>query len=170
MSLEHGYLAILNDDLKTAGRIFSQNDSPRGNWGNSLVTILEGFMTICPSFFQIRNFLEIDIDFLLKNNKIGYVEQFLGALDILSAVNNETFKFTARVMLVNNLYTAALKYMDRSKALYYNDPELHFMYAKFYYDKHMYDKAYSSICECLELLPEYYPAMLIKQKIEELNI
>lgn len=170
MSLEHAYLALLNDDLKTAGIVFSKNDSPRGNWGRTLVSILEGFMTVCPSFFQIRNFLEIDVDFLLKNNKIGYVEQFLGALEILSAINQETFKFAARVMLENHLYLAGLKYMERSKEIYYNDPELHFMLAKYYYDKRQYREAKEGITECLKLLPEYYPAQILRQRIDELLI
>ena len=125
-------------------------------------------MTIYPTYFEIRNFLEIDLDFLLKNNKIDYVEQCLGALDILSSINQETYKFAARVMLENRLYSAALKYMEKSKQLYYNDPELHFMFARYYMDNLKYDEAYTYINECLKLLPTYYPARMMKEKIEEL--
>lgn len=167
-SLCHAYLDILNDDLDTAEVIFSKLDSPRSKWGKTLVSILKGFMTEVPTYFGIRNFLEIDLEFLLKNNKIGYVEQCLGALDILSKINQETFKFAARVMLVNKLYTSAVKYMDRSKEIYYNDPELHFMYAKYFMDINKKADAYFYINECLNMLPSYYPALLLKQKIEEL--
>ncbi len=168
-SVEHAYLAILNDDLDSAKAVFSKNDSPRSKWGNVFCSILKGFLQEYPTYFGIRNFLEIDVDFLLKNEKIGYVELFLGALEILSAINQETYKFTARVMLNNKLYSAALKYMDKSKQLYYNDPELHFMYAKYYMDKHYYNDAYFYINECLKLLPSYYPAKIMKEKIEEIN-
>lgn len=168
-SIEHAYLAILNSDLKSAGIIFKNNDSPRAKWGTVFVSILQGYMQNIPTFFEVRNFLEIDLDFLLKNNLIDYVEQCLGAIDILATINQETYKFTARVMLVNKLYSAALKYMEKSKKVYYNDPELHFMYAKYYLEKQNYDAAYFYINECLRLLPSYYPAIIMKQRIEELS-
>ena len=76
-SLEHAYLYILNDDLDAALTVFQRLDSPRSNWGMVLISILKGFMTVYPTYFEIRNFLEIDLDFLLKNNKINYVEQCL---------------------------------------------------------------------------------------------
>ena len=168
-SLEHAYLSILTDDLAASEQIFLKNDSPRGKWGATLVSILNGYMTIFPTYFGIRNFLEIDLEFLLKNNKIGYVEQCLGALDVLSSINQETFKFAARVMLVNRLFSSALKYMDKSKQIYYNDPELHFMYAKYYFDTNNLKDSYFYINECLKLLPSYYPAHVLKQKIEEIG-
>ncbi len=166
-SVEHAYLAILNDDLKTAKSVFDKIDSPRAKWGSILVSILTGFLDKYPTFFQIRNFLEIDLDYLLKNEKIRYVEQLLGALDILCNINQETYKFTARVLYENKLKTAALKYMERSKEIYYNDPELHFMFAKYYMEMNCFSQAADAIEICLKLLPDYYPAKLIKQKIAE---
>ena len=168
-SLCHAYLSILNDNLDEAYTIFSKNDSPRGLWGCSLTTVLKGYMTKCPTYFGIRNFLEIDLEFLLKNNKIDYVEQCLGALDVFSAINQEVYKFTARVMLKNHLYSSALKYMDKSKQIFYNDAELHFIYAKYYMDTRNYPSAYFYINECLKLLPSYYPAIVMKQKIDEIG-
>ena len=168
-SLEHAYLAIINDDLQSADAVFANLDSPRARWGKALVSILKGFMTTYPTYFEIRNFLEIDLDFLLKNNKINYVEQCLGALEVLSTINQETYKFAARVMLENKLFSAALKYMDKSKQIYYNDPELQFMYAKYYLDTQHYNEAYFYINECLKLLPTYYPALVMKERIEEIG-
>lgn len=166
-SVYHAYLSILNDDLDSAFEIFSRLDSPRAKWGCSLTSVLKGYMTVFPTYFGIRNFLEIDLDFLLKNNKINYVEQCLGALDIFSTINQETYKFAARVMMENKLYTSALKYLDKSKQIFYNDAELHFIYAKYYKDTGNYRNAYYYINECLKLIPEYYPALVIKQQIEE---
>ncbi len=168
-SVYHAYLAILADDLDSAEKVFSEIDSPRGKWGMSFVSILKGFMTVYPTYFGIRNFLEIDLDFLLKNEKINYVEQCLGALEILSSINQETYKFAARVMLENHLYSSALKYMDRSKQIYYNDPELHYMYAKYYLETNNLSEACFYVNECLNLLPDYYPARLLKQRIEEIG-
>lgn len=166
-SIEHGYLLILDDDLKSAKKIFNKIDSPRAKWGSIFVSILNGYLEKYPTFFQLRNFLEIDLDFLLKNNKIGYVEQFLGSLELLSDINQEVYKFTARVMYENKLKTAAFKYMELSKKIYYNDPELHFMFAKYYYDMNAFQEAEIHADKCLEMLPEYYPTKLLKQKIAQ---
>jgi len=168
-SLEHAYLSILDNNLDDAYVIFSKNDSPRGIWGCSLVTVLKGFMTKYPTYFGIRNFFEIDLDFLLKNNKIDYVEQCLGALEVFSTINQEVYKFAARVMLENHLYSSALKYLEKSKQIFYNDAELHFIYAKYYMDIGNYPNAYFYINECLKLLPGYYPALVIKQRIDEIG-
>ena len=72
-------------------------------------------------------------------------------------------------MLENNLYSAAIKYLETSKQIYYNDPELHFMFAKYYMDITNYKEAQFYIDECLKLLPTYYPALMIKEKIEEFS-
>ena len=39
---------------------------------------------------------------------------------------------TAIVLYENKLYKAAREYLDKSKKIFYNDPELHFIYAKYY--------------------------------------
>lgn len=169
-SLCHAYLSILDKDLDSAFAVFSKNDSPRGIWGCSLTSVLKGYVTQFPTYFGIRNFFEIDLDFLLKNNMIDYVEQCLGALELFSTINQETYKFAARVMLGNKLFTSALKYLDKSRQIFYKDPELHFIYAKYYMDTGNFESAYFYVNECLKFIPEYYPALLIKQKIEEMQI
>lgn len=167
ISLEHAYLAILNDDLITSQKIFNNIDSPRAKWGRTLVSTLSGYLEVFPTFFQLRNFLEIDLDFLLKNEKINYIEQLLGALEIFEEINQETYKFVARVMFENKLYSSALKYMEKSKKINYKDAELHFMLSRYYERVHDYKEALYYIEECLKLLPDYYPAIIMKQKIEE---
>ena len=166
-SLEHAYLCLLNNDLSSAKAIFSKIDNPRGNWGTILVSVLDGYMDIFPTYFQIRNFLEIDLDFLLKNEKLDYIEQLLGALDIYADINQESYKFAARVMFENNLLSAAFNYMKKSKDIYYNDAELHFMLMRYYLKVHDFEQAYFHANECLQLIPDYYPALIMKQKIEE---
>ncbi len=166
-SLEHGYLLVLNDDLRSAETLFNLIDSPRARWAEVLISVLKGFLHKYPTYFQIRNFYEIDLDFLLKNEKIHYVEQLLGALEIFSSINQEVYKYAARVMYENKLYSAALKYMNKSKKIYYNDAELHFMLAKYYLRVNDFDNADFYVKECLNLIPGYYPAELLKQKIED---
>ena len=169
-SIEHGYLLILHNDLLKAKQVFAQIDSPRAKWGYLLCSILSGYLEKYPTFFQLRNFLEIDLDFLIKNEKIEYIEQFLGALDLLATINMETYKFTARVMFENNLHTLCLNYMEKSKSIHYKDPELHFMFAKYYLKMHEYEQAKYYINECAKILPDYYPIQILKNEIEEKQI
>ena len=119
-TIQHAYLAILNDDIETAKKIFSTISSPRAEWGVSLCEIISGYLKKTPSYFQIRNFLEIDMDFLLKNEKLDYIELLLGSIDILVRVNQEAYKFVARVMFENKLYKASQQYMEKSKQLFGN--------------------------------------------------
>lgn len=165
-SLEHGYLLVLNEDLDNADFLFRTIDSPRGIWADILVSVLKGILNKYPTYFQIRNFYEIDLDFLLKNEKIHYVEQLLGALEIFSSLNQEVYKYAARVMYENKLYSAALKYMNKSKKIYYNDAELHFMLSKYYYRVNDIENAMFYLKECLKLIPDYYPAKVLLNKIE----
>ena len=166
-SIEHAYLAILDDDLESAGAVFESIDSPRARWGTSLVQILNGFLERFPTYFEIRNFLEIDLDFLLKNEKISYVEQVLGSLDILSGINQEIYKYAARVMFENKFYNSAKDYLKKSQDIFYQDPELHFLYAKYYIREREYKKANSHLDECLKFIPDYYPAKKLKADISK---
>ena len=99
-SIEHAYLAILDDELDIAKSIFCNIDSPRANWGKTLTDILLGYLKNCPTYFEIRNFLEIDLDFLIKNEKIDYVEQLLGSLEFLIDINQE--RIAGEVMDLNH--------------------------------------------------------------------
>ena len=164
-SLEHAYFSILGEDLNAAEVIFMSLDSPRARWGCTFVGILKGFIETYPTYFEIRNFLEIDLDFLLKNNKIDYVEMVLGSLEILSDINQETYKYVARVMLENKYYQVVKNYLDKSKDIFYNDPELHFLYAKYYLINKDYFNADFYLDECLNILPDYYPAKSLQNEI-----
>ena len=165
LSIEHAYVAILNNDLVSAGAVFETIDSPRARWGKALIGILNGCMEYFPTYFEIRNFYEIDLDFLIKNEKIDYVENLLGSLEYLFKINQEVYKYTARVMYENKFYNAAIDNMQKSKDLFYKDPELHFMLAKYYYDIGDYNASDFYLSECLNIVPSYYPAMKLKEQI-----
>lgn len=164
-SVELAYLNLLEKKLDDAEQIFYKIDSPRANWGKVLVSILKGQVIRYPTYFQVRNFYEIDLDFFIKNESIDYVESLLGALEFLVNINHEVYKYAARVMYANKLFSIAFDYMNKSKAVNYNDAELHFMLSKYYYENKNYKFAFYSINECLNLIPDYYPAHILKQLI-----
>ena len=164
-SIERGYLAILGDDLNAAGAVFEALDSPRAKWGRALTGIISGYMEYFPTYFEIRNFFEIDFEFLLKNEKKDYIEYLLSSLNILSETNQEVYKYAARVFYENKFYNAALEYMEKSKKLFYRDPELHFMLAKYYLGVNQFGMADYFLNECLNIVPSYFPALKMKEYI-----
>ena len=166
-SIEHAYMLVLQNDLSTALEVISKLESPRAKWCKILISILNGYMEEYPTYFQIRNFLEIDLDLFIKNKRIDYVENILGASEILITINIETYKYIARVMYENSLEPIALQYMNKSRLVYYNDAELHFLYSKYYYKLGEFKQSIFYLKECLRLIPDYCPAIELLQKIEE---
>ena len=164
-SIEEAYLLVIKDDLDNALFIFKNLDSSRAKWGIFLINILKGFFTNYPTYFQIRNFFEIDLDYFIKNNKVEYVQMMLGASQNLIIINQEIYKYVARVMFENNYYNTCKEYLDKSKEVFFNDPELHFIYTKYYMKMNSLEKALNHINECLKIVPDYYPALVLKSEI-----
>ena len=68
-------------------------------------------------------------------------------------------------MFENRLYKAAREYLEKSKDIFYKDPELHFLFAKYYIKTREYDLADFHLDECLNILPDYYPAKILQKEI-----
>ena len=164
-TITQAYIAILNDNLELADSLFSELDCSRSRWGKALIEILRGKIDNFPTYFEIRNFFEIDLDFLIKNEKINYVEILLGSSELLINVNQEVFKYAARVLIENNYIEIGLNYLKKSKDVLYKDPEMHFMLTKYYLKKEDYTNALFYINECLKIVPDYFPAQKIKKNI-----
>ena len=132
-----------------------------------MISILKSYLTRYPTYFEIRNFFEIDLDFLIKNEKYHYAELLLGSVELIKDYNSEIYKYCARAMYNNAFYNAALEYMEKSKKFFYNDPELHFMFAKYYYKFNNYENAKYYAEECLKILPDYFPAAQLLKALHE---
>lgn len=163
--LEYGYCLILSGYLSDAERILRQVDSLRADWAVKLIPFMHGHVEILPSYFQIRNFLEIDINLLIKAKQADSVSYILGGADLFYSVNCESYKYIARVLLNNGFYDIAKDYLDNARNKTYNDPELHFMMSQYFIRTQQYDEALNSIKRCLQILPEYYPAKKIKETL-----
>ena len=164
-SLEYGYCLLLEGNLTAAETEFRKNDSLRADWAIKLIPFMQGYVEILPTYFQIRNFLEIDINLLLLAKQNDFVAYILGGADLFYSVNCESYKFISRVLMNNGLFESSKTYLDKAKDSTYNDPELHFMYCQYYIHNKDFDKALHSINNCLAILPEYYPARKIKEAL-----
>lgn len=163
--LEYGYCLLLEGNLSEAERILRTQDSTRADWAVKLIPFMRGHVLTLPTYFQIRNFLEIDINLLIMAKQTDSISYILGGADILYSVNCETYKYIARVMMNNGFFEIAENYLSSARSNTYNDPELHFMYCQYYIHCQEFDKALQSIENCLKILPEYYPAIKIKEAL-----
>ena len=166
--LEFGYCELLKGNLGNAKRIFAKisNHNLRAHWALRMIQFIDGYVTFLPTYFEIRNFLEVDINLLLKARKLDWVEGIINGDDLFFSVNSESYKFIARVLMYNNFQDIAKIYLDKGIDNSYGDPELHIILADYYLFKKDKENAIKSLNTCLNVLPEYYPA---KKKLLEIN-
>lgn len=166
-ALEYGYCCLLAgypDEAKSSFEKISNSDT-RADWALKLIQFIELYVPQVPSYFQIRNFLEIDLNLLIQFGQAQFVENIINGADLLYTVNPESYKFIARVMLNNDFLDLALFYLDKAKEKFYYDPEMHFMLATCYVKKGEKLLARAEIRNCLAILPDYFPAKTLLTKL-----
>jgi len=170
--IKSAYNALVKDDLEQARQIFDAlvDADLRAKWGFFLVNLIDGGKVYeYPTYFQVRNFLEIDIDFLISHYKGDYVERIASYSDFLFQINPETYKFIGRVFLNNDLKPQAIFFLERAKTYFYNDPELHYLFADIYFKEGRKKEAAAALKACLEVLPGYYPAETMLKKLAKVS-
>lgn len=165
--LEYAYCKLLSGDINMSATEFSKikNTDFRANWAIKLVNFIQNSISEMPTYFQIRNFLEIDLNLLLQANQPQFVENIINGADLFYSVNQESYKFISRVMLNNDFTDVALFYLQKAKDKFYCDPEMHLMLANCYLLKGETSQAKSAVYNCLAILPEYFPAKKLLAKI-----
>jgi tetratricopeptide (TPR) repeat protein len=167
--IEAGYCYLILDKLDKAQECFeiaNKNDI-RGHWGQLLIQMITGKISMVPTYFEVRNFLEADLDIFITYCKGDYVEKIIRYCDFLAVYNLECYKFIGRAFWSHNLRVPAMFFLNRAKDKLYNDPELHYLLAYIYYtdDKDM-QKCKKELDTCLNILPEYAPAVALYKKLK----
>jgi len=167
--LEQGYYKLLQDDLSSAKQIFEaiKDENIRASWALFMISMIEGKIKEYPSYFVLRNFLEIDLNILIHYYKGNYVENIIRYSDFMFNINPEVYKFVGRVLYNNGLEQPAMYFLEKAKNYFYNDPELHYLLAYIFYKGGEYLKAQRALTDCLEIIPEYFPAINLTRKIEQ---
>lgn len=166
--LESGYCELLSDNIDNAKKIFSliKDSDIRAHWGYFLILMIEGIIYEYPSYFELRNFLEIDLDILINYFKGDYVEKIIRYADYMFTINPEVHKYIGRVFYNNDMKEQAMFFLNRARNYFYHDPELHFLFAYIYYNDKDYQKAQKALEDCLYILPNYFPAKDLLKKIK----
>ena len=159
--VEAGYCDIILDNLKEAEQDFNValEYDRRAHWGLLLIQMIKGDISMRPTYFEVRNFLEMDLSSLILYGKSKYIEQIIRYADFLAFYNMECYKFIGRSFWANNYIPAAMFFLRLAKDKLYNDPELHYLLAYiYYYIDNDIKKCENEINTCLNILPKYYPA------------
>ena len=80
-------------------------------------------------------------------------------------INPEVYKFIGRVFLNNDLKPQALFFLNRARDNFYQDPELHYIYAQIFREENNLEQCRRALLACLEILPGYAPAVDLLKKI-----
>ena len=165
--LENAYSLLFNEDLENAKFAFSQikDSDVRAKWALFMISLIEGNVKEYPTYLQLRNFLEIDLNLLIHYFKGDYVEKIIRYCDFMFTINPEVYKFIGRVLYNNNLEQQALFFLEKAKSYFWHDPELHYLLAYIYYQNDNKTEALKCIENCLDVLPKYFPAEDLKRKI-----
>lgn len=169
--LENAYCEILNDNLDKAKKYLEKikTNDIRAHWLLIMISFIEGCVTEYPTYFELRNFLEIDLNILISYCKGNYVENIIRYADYMFTINPEVHKFIGRVLYNNDLPEQARFFLEKAKSYFYNDPELHFLLAYIHFENKEFLKSKKSVEDCLYVLPEYYPALDMRQKLNDLG-
>lgn len=166
--VEYAYCELLNENLESAKELFfsAADYDIRADWGLFLCKLIQGYADKYPTYLQLRNFLEIDIDILIKNAKGQYVQNILKYSNWLAAINPEVLKFIGRVLIVNGLEEHGRIFLEHAKDFFYNDPELHYLLAVEYLKQNDMAGVIKALNACLEVLPEYFPAISMQKRLK----
>lgn len=166
--LESAYCKLVDDDLKSAKQKFFKlkNFDLRADFGYKLVNILqaptESILDVnyasMPKFFQLRNFLETDLNILIMHHKGDYVQKLCRYSNVFANINSEAYKYFSRAFFFNNYIDFALEFALKAKNYFYNDAELHYHLALIMLSRNDKMNAVNYCKSCLNIANNYYPA------------
>ena len=164
---EYGRCCLLQGNLEETQKIWNaiEEDTPAVLWGKSLLEFINLYVIHIPTFFQIRAFLEVDLDALLNAGLITYCENIANGAHLFAQNNQESYKFIGRVFVNNKYYDLAELFLNKAKDICYIDPEVHFLLAKCYLDKNNITDAQKALNTSIEKGYGYYPAKKLLEKI-----
>ncbi len=165
--LENAYYELLSDNIQKAESLFSaiKDADIRAHWAFFMISMINSDIREYPSYFELRNFLEIDLNILLHYYKGEYVQNIINYADFLFTINPEVHKFIGRVLYNNNYPEQSMYFLEKAKNYFFHDPELHYLLAYIYCNNGDFIKAQKALNDCIYVLPDYFPAVDLLKKI-----
>lgn len=165
-----GYCAMLQGDLQKVqmhwGKILSKKPT---HWCVSLYGMITGQLRTYPTLFQIRNHMESDIANFITANQLGYLENMLTHVDLLTQLNLEAPKFAGRALLNAGWVERAGPFLLKGQKSLPNDPEIYFHLGQYSVAMDHAKEARMMLKQCLLISPTYLPAKELLNQIGEGN-
>ena len=164
---ESGYGEFAQGNLDKAKYIWkaSKIDSPAIEWGNCIIQLINRTIPIKISYFQIRNFLERDLDVLLCSDLMDYADRVLSAEKILFKYNPETYKFMGRGLMAFGFFDLAYEFLLKAQNVCYTDVEVQFLIAQYFICKLDRESGAAVLKKLIKNAPDYYPAQKLLESI-----
>ena len=163
-----GQCYLLLNQIDLAIEFFKKAEAtPAQNWGVFFAELFRGRFNTEPSYLQVRAFLERDLNSFLRLNLISHVQKIIDISDYLVDINPETNKFIAKAFLNNEYPDYAKEYLDRAFEITNQDPELYYLFAKYYETTGQKDKVILNLKEAIKLSENYVPAQIMLEKQEK---
>ena len=156
------YVRFLQGNIEEARilLLLIKETSPVTKWLMFLINFLYDNKFQEPTYFQIRNFYEQDLEMMFLYEQSKIINELLKRNNFLSNYNREIYKYSARV-LHNNEYTEQAKILlKKSLEICYKDPETHFLMGEIYEKTNEIDNAKLAYQKALDACPDYMPAKL----------
>ena len=134
--------------------------SPTSNWLLCITNLLCDNYSEYPTYFQIRNFYEQDLEMLFLYKQYGIINKLVNLNGYFETFNREIYKYSARVLGNNRHYKEAKQLLKKSLEIYYKDPETHFMIGEIEEKENNKEKAIASYNKAIEVNREYAPASI----------
>ncbi len=120
-----------------------------------------------PTFFQTRAFLEIFLNLFLEDKLFEWAQNFINCYETFYRGNPESYKFIARALFANGYCELSSTFCKKSLDIFYTDPEALLILAQNCYILKNYEEAKYYNDRILKLTPEYYPAKLFNNILEQ---
>ena len=165
---EEGYCYLYSGNKEYADKIwFSKEDnSSLLNWAKAFSGYVERRKLRLPTFFEIRNFYEPDLDMLISLGFEEYAENLINSIQYFGYINLEVYKFTARVLYNHGYYDFADKLLYAAKEYGDEDTELYVIDARNNIAQNRYYAAVKSLEKALDISPDYMPAKILLEKLK----
>ncbi len=162
------YCKFIMEDIDGAELILKlvKASSPAVNWLLFLIEVIKDDITQPPTYFQLRNFYEQDLEMLFQYQKKDFIYKIIEKNSYMEYFNREIYKYTARVLLNNNYIDIAEKFLKKSLDICYKDPETHYILAELCLIKKDIQKAKQEFYISSSIVGEYLPA---KNKLKDLS-
>lgn len=156
------YCYFYKNEIKKAQEMsfIIKNQSSASCWLNSICNLLLSKKEEPPSYMQIRNFFEQDLEMAFFYENKNLIEKLLENSPNLQIINGEVNKFCGRVLLHNNEDFMAEIYLKRSLNTFYQDPETHFLLGETYEKQGFIQEAIASYNRVIGINKSYYPAIV----------